>query len=143
MTDKQKIIKYLDFKGISKNKFYLKTGLSVGFLDSGSSLGVDKLRLIIDNYHDLNADWILTGKGSMLKKDLNDNEMQFKSGLKSSDDVANDYNKINDFQIEKLKQEIEQKNIFLISLQNEIKRLYKEYEPENYNLIKKGFIHIH
>lgn len=70
MTDKEKILQYLDSKGISKNKFYLKTGLSVGFLDSGSSLGVDKLRLIHDNYHDFNIEWLITGKGSMLKEDI-------------------------------------------------------------------------
>ena len=69
MTDKEKIIKYLDYKGISKNKFYKKTGLSVGFLDSGNSLGVDKLRLIIDNYHDFNPEWLITGNGEMLKKE--------------------------------------------------------------------------
>ncbi len=67
MTDKEKILKYLEFKGVSKNKFYIKTGLSVGFLDSGSSLGVDKLKIIIDNYPDFNSDWLLTGEGSMLK----------------------------------------------------------------------------
>jgi len=71
MTDKEKIIKYLDYKGISKNKFYLKTGLSVGFLDSGSSLGVDKLRIITDNYHDLNPMWILSDKGEMILKSYN------------------------------------------------------------------------
>lgn len=67
MTDKEKIIKYLNAKGISKNKFYKTTGFSVGFLDSGSSLGVDKLRIIVDNYHDLNANWIVSGHGEMLK----------------------------------------------------------------------------
>ncbi|RWW91833.1 S24 family peptidase [Flavobacterium cerinum] len=67
MTDKEKILQYLEYKGISKNKFYIKTGLSVGFLDSGSSLGVDKLRLIIDNYHDFNVDWLLSGEGEMIK----------------------------------------------------------------------------
>lgn len=59
MTDKEKIINFLNIKGISKNKFYKTTGFSVGFLDSGSSLGVDKLKIIIDNYHDLNIDYIL------------------------------------------------------------------------------------
>lgn len=69
MTDKEKIIQYLDFKGISKNKFYVKTGLSVGFLDSGNSLGVDKLRIIIDNYPDLNETWLITGAGNMIKNE--------------------------------------------------------------------------
>ena len=70
MTDKEKILKYLDNKGISKNKFYQKTGLSVGFLDSGSSLGVDKLRLIVDNYHDLNPEWFFNDDSPMLKNGI-------------------------------------------------------------------------
>lgn len=75
MTDKEKIVQYLKVKKISKNKFYKKTGFSVGFLDSGSSLGVDKLRIIIDNYPDFNSSWLLTGKGEMLitgEKNIND-----------------------------------------------------------------------
>lgn len=72
MTDKQKILEYLNCKGISKNKFYINTGLSVGFLDSGKSLGVDKLREILDIYHDLNPAWFLPGDGPML---ISDNEL--------------------------------------------------------------------
>ena len=67
MTDKEKILKYLEYKKISKNKFYSQTGFSVGFLDSGKSLGVDKLRIIIDNYHDLNPMWIISDIGEMIK----------------------------------------------------------------------------
>ena len=71
ITDKEKIIRYLDYKNISKNKFYTNTGLSVGFLDSGSSLGVDKLKIILDNYHDLNPDWFFDDEKPMLKEKEN------------------------------------------------------------------------
>lgn len=67
MSDKEKIKQYLEYKGISKNKFYTQTGLSVGFLDSGNSLGVDKLRIIISVYSDINLEWLITGKGGMIK----------------------------------------------------------------------------
>ena len=67
MTDKEKILLYLDYKGINKNRFSLKTGLSTRFLDSGNSLGVDKLRIIAHNYTDLNIDWVVTGRGEMIK----------------------------------------------------------------------------
>lgn len=75
MTDKEKIKQYIDYKGVSKNRFYKQTGLSIGFLDSGSSLGVDKLRIIIDNYHDLNPLWILTGQGEMLNQKPSNKEI--------------------------------------------------------------------
>lgn len=87
MTDKQKILEYLKYKGISKNKFYIKTGLSVGFLDSGKSLGVDKLREILDIYHDLNPAWFLPGDAPMLISDneLNEKEKQYIRPIDISD----------------------------------------------------------
>jgi len=66
LTDKDKILQYLKHKGISKNRFYTETGLSIGFLDSGNSLGVDKLRIIIDKYHDLNPDWFIREGAQMI-----------------------------------------------------------------------------
>ena len=67
MTDKDRIKQYLEYKCISKGKFYATTGLSVGFLDSGRSLGVDKARIIINSYPDINLDWLILGVGPMLR----------------------------------------------------------------------------
>jgi len=111
MTDKQKILEYLRYKGISKNKFYLKTGLSVGFLDSGKSLGVDKLREILDIYHDLNPAWFLPGDGPML---ISENELGEEEG--KYDRLAN----IGDF-IKK----IEELSIQLGAQVNENKHLHE------------------
>jgi phage repressor protein C with HTH and peptisase S24 domain len=67
MTEKEKIKNYLDYKGISKNRFYQETGLSMGFLDSGNSIGVDKAKIIINKYPYISLDWLILGEGSMLK----------------------------------------------------------------------------
>lgn len=69
MSDKDRIKKFLEYKHISKNKFYSQTGLSIGFLDSGSSLGVDKARIIINTYPDINLNWLILGEGDMLRSD--------------------------------------------------------------------------
>lgn len=66
MDEKEKIRQYLNSKGISKNSFYQKTGFAIGFLDSGKSLGADKLETIIDNYPDLSLEWLVLGKGDMI-----------------------------------------------------------------------------
>lgn len=66
MNEKEKIKQYLEYKGISKNKFYNQTGLSIGFLDSGKSLGVDKAKIIINNFPDLSLEWLVMDKGNML-----------------------------------------------------------------------------
>lgn len=70
MSDKDRIKKYLEYKGVSKNKFYTQTGLSIGFLDSGSSLGVDKARIIVNTYPDINLNWLILGEGDMLRSDV-------------------------------------------------------------------------
>lgn len=80
MSEKDKIKQYLEYKGISKNRFYTDTGLSVGFLDSGRSLGADKVKIIINKYPDLNMNWLILDEGPMVKDniclqpDINDND---------------------------------------------------------------------
>lgn len=67
LSDKEKLQQYLEYKGFSKNSFYKKTGLSIGFLDSGKSFGLDKLKMIVDNYPDLSLNWMIFGEGEMIK----------------------------------------------------------------------------
>lgn len=66
MGEKDKIKQYLDYKGISKNKFYSLTGLSIGFLDSGTSMGADKVKIIINKFPDINIDWLIFDRGDMI-----------------------------------------------------------------------------
>lgn len=66
MGEKDKIKQYLDYKGISKNKFYSLTGLSIGFLDSGTSMGADKVKIIINKFPDININWLVLDQGEMI-----------------------------------------------------------------------------
>ena len=66
-TQKQRIINFLEYKGISKNKFYIKTGISNGVLDKKSGLSMDTVEKFYSIYKEVNPEWLLTGKGSMLK----------------------------------------------------------------------------
>lgn len=66
---KQRIIQYIDFKGISKYKFYQDTAFSNGFLDKEGHIGSDKCERISYVYPDLSLEWLVTGKGVMLKRD--------------------------------------------------------------------------
>lgn len=66
MTAKERILKYIDVKGITQYSFSQQTGLSNGFLKSGSSLSVDNLRIISSTFRDLNVVWVVTGDGEML-----------------------------------------------------------------------------
>jgi hypothetical protein len=67
MSSRERIVQFVDYKKISKNKFYKETGLSNGFLDKNNHPGADKLERIIYAYPDINPEWLLTGKGEMLR----------------------------------------------------------------------------
>lgn len=86
----ERIRKYIDYKGISRYKFYKLTGLSNGFLDKNSNIGSDKCELILTIFPDLSSDWLLLEKGGMLRCEIsnntdNQNIKEISSSLKSDD----------------------------------------------------------
>ena len=64
---KERILQFIDYKGFSKSKFYRETGLSNGILDKKSGLTLDSIEKIYSKYPEINIEWLLTGKGEMLK----------------------------------------------------------------------------
>lgn len=72
---KQKILQYLDFKGISKADFCRQTGFSYENFKGKSlksDIGGAVLGKIITIYSDISPKWLLTGEGTMLKTDTPD-----------------------------------------------------------------------
>jgi len=67
MEIRKRILKYIDSKGISKYKFYQEIGVANGFLDKDGAIGSDKCEKISYQYPDLSLEWLITGKGEMLK----------------------------------------------------------------------------
>lgn len=68
-TTKERILEYLNFKGIKVSSFLVETEIKRGFLDSDklkSSVSDIFLTKIIAKYPDLNLIWLLTGKGPMI-----------------------------------------------------------------------------
>ena len=70
-TQKDRILQFIDYKEISKNKFYIETGISNGILDKKSGLSMDTVEKFYSTYPEINPEWLLTGKGPMLKEDNN------------------------------------------------------------------------
>lgn len=66
MNAKERMLKYLNAKGVTQYNFSKETGLSNGFLKSGSSISSDNLELISKIYIDLNLIWVITGNGEMV-----------------------------------------------------------------------------
>lgn len=110
----ERVVKYLDFKGISKYKFCKDLGFSNKFLDNSSNMGTDKACKILHYYPEINAEWLLTGKGDMLKKGnkniinyLHDNEDPLEhSNYKDLADARLQIIEMKDEKIERLEKEL-------------------------------------
>ena len=66
---KERILQFIEYKRLSKNKFYKETGLSNGILDKQGGISSDSLEKIYCVYPEINLDWLLTGQGEILKKE--------------------------------------------------------------------------
>ena len=68
-----RVIQYIDNKGINNSLFEKKCGLSNGYLGTqlkrNADLGEGVLNKILDNCLDVSPEWLLTGKGEMLKSE--------------------------------------------------------------------------
>lgn len=113
-TTKERIIQYIESKGFSVKEFLEKTEIKRGFLDS------DKLKAtvsdifitkIIAKYPDINLEWLVTGRGEMLK-----NTYSLKPTTYQHDNIED-----KNYMIEVQKKLIEK-------LEKEVKELQKQLE---------------
>lgn len=69
MSVKERIIKYVDYLGISVRAFEMNCGLSNGLVNNiRESLAQKTLDKVSMSYPELNIGWLLTGEGPMLKE---------------------------------------------------------------------------
>lgn len=66
-TLKERILYFIDFKGISKNKFYQETGISNGVLDKKSGVTSTTIEKFISTYPEVNEIWLINGQEPMMK----------------------------------------------------------------------------
>ncbi|MBP3829833.1 MAG: hypothetical protein ILA06_05970 [Bacteroidaceae bacterium] len=67
---KQKILLYLTKKGISAYEFYKNSGVTRGVLSQNNGITEDNIARFLAYAPDVNTEWLLTGKGDMLKQDF-------------------------------------------------------------------------
>lgn len=67
-TVKERLIKFINYKGITVNKFEKLCGLSTGYVaNMRVSIQPTKVQNIAQIYPELNTGWLLTGEGEMLR----------------------------------------------------------------------------
>lgn len=68
MDLKSRIFKFIEYKGITISEFERNSTLANGYLKKfKGSIGSDKLNSISNYYPELSLEWLITGKGPMLK----------------------------------------------------------------------------
>jgi len=66
-TVKERLVKFLKYKGLSQKKFEETVGLANGYVNNiRRSVTSEKLQQIVRCFPDLNKAWLLTGEGEML-----------------------------------------------------------------------------
>lgn len=66
---KQNILQYIEYKNISRYKLYQETGITRGVLDQNNGMSEENTAKFLACFGEVNPEWLLTGKGSMLKAD--------------------------------------------------------------------------
>lgn len=68
-TVKERLIAFIGYKGITKNKFETLCGLSKRYVSNISrSISPDVVERISLTFPDLNMGWVMTGEGKMIKE---------------------------------------------------------------------------
>lgn len=110
---KANILKFIEFKGITRYQFYKITGVSRGVLDQNNGMSEENILKIISGFPEINPLWLLTGNGEMIVTSY-DTKIVGNKNIIGSNVIGNnvsvkvkntDSNK--DYEIEMLKKEIE------------------------------------
>lgn len=88
---KQRILQFAGTLGISKRDFYTKIGVSRGTLESKTGITEDIMAKFIATFPDINYEWLLSGRGSMLK---NNDNTPLSSPASSKIETINDHEAI-------------------------------------------------
>lgn len=64
---KERILQYLDFKGITKYKMYQETGITNGVLSQKNGLNEENILKFLSVYQDISLEWLFYGKEPLLK----------------------------------------------------------------------------
>lgn len=114
---KDRILQYLDNKGISKYECYQNTGITNGVFSQKSGISEDNILRFLSYYTDISAEWFLKGEGEMIKSDYQQESI---SSVVAESKV--EYEKTDK---DKYIEGLERENNRLI---NEIERLHGEIE---------------
>lgn len=71
---KERILQFVDSKGLSKREFYAMSGISRGTLESGTGLTEDTLFKFLETFKEVSIKWLITGEGEMIARNNPEDE---------------------------------------------------------------------
>ena len=84
-TVKQRLISFIEYKNLTKNKFEKICNLSSRYVSNiVQSISPDKIKIISLNFPELNIDWLLTGNGDMLINNSHNFDEEYWKNIVSS-----------------------------------------------------------
>ncbi|MFA7615713.1 MAG: hypothetical protein WCY16_03925 [Weeksellaceae bacterium] len=79
MNVKERLKSFADSVGLTVSALEKELNVSNGYINSISkSIGLDKLELLIEKFPNLNVEWLLTGKGSMVRRSNEDEALRLR-----------------------------------------------------------------
>lgn len=115
---------FMKYKGLNDNKITVQAGIAVGTLGKqrrgGKGLSYESISKILRTYPDLSTEWLITGRGEMLKKMTEFVDMKTLIGL--VDKLAHDVAKIHE-KSDLMVTQLEYIRMQVSTLQEENKRL--------------------
>ena len=67
---KQRILQFIEYKGITQYEVYKNTGITRGILTQNNGISEENLSRFLEYYHEISTKWLLTGEGSMLISEI-------------------------------------------------------------------------
>lgn len=127
MDIKDRISEFIKYKSITIAEFERNVGLANGYIKKfKGSIGSDKLNNVASFYPELNIDWLVTGKGPMLKSDPASSNVQTGTINTNHQGTFHDvstsiggYSKLEE-ENEKLRKEVEELRAKVTTLQNQL-----------------------
>lgn len=118
---------YLDYKGLSLRAFEASIGVSNGAITSqmkpGKTIGVDRLENILRIYEELSADWVMTGRGTMIRE-----EYASKEATNASENASKIASEGNQKALERLEELYEVNKKYTQLLEEKLKATQKQLQ---------------
>ena len=71
MNAKERLLEFLQYLNIGQTVFENKVGWSRGYISKiKESIGSDMIAKLVDDFPELNIEWLISGKGEMLKSQI-------------------------------------------------------------------------